>query len=486
MANLQNDSELVLSLITTVGTDVEDLISVIKDCLHHFNYTTEIISVSKDVLSQFEPTFNPDGMNEYDRISHYMELGNKIRKSAHDNSVLMSGVAACINQKREALDLQLAPRKRVAYIIKSIKHPAEVQRLRAIYGDGAHFLGITSSFERRISFLKRKGVTEDKAKELLDRDENENIGHGQHTQEAFQLSDYFFDIKDSSDYIKNCVSRLVELLFGEPFYTPSFDEYAMFMAYASSLRSADLSRQVGAVIAKNNEILASGVNDCPKAFGGLYWPVQQCDGSFSDTVGGRDYTNGHDRNKVEQKKIIEAILKSLKKRNTSANFDAVKNAGVGDLTEYGRVVHAEMEAILMCARNNISTEGAELFVTTFPCHNCAKHIIAAGIKRVVYIEPYPKSKTFDFYKTEISNHFEKEKVLFEPFVGVGPSKYIDLFAMKSRKCYSRTRKLDDGTKIEWNPKTASLRSPMSLLTYLEGEYASRIIFEDETSTIKEE
>ncbi len=62
-----------------------------------------------------------------------MTLGNKIREEAHDNSVLMSGVAAYINQKREELGLQLAPRKRVAYIIKSIKHPAEVQRLRAKY-----------------------------------------------------------------------------------------------------------------------------------------------------------------------------------------------------------------------------------------------------------------------------------------------------------------------------------------------------------------
>ncbi len=486
MTIFTNDSELVLGLITTVGTDVEDLISIMKDCLNKFHYSTEVISVSKDILSQFEPNFRPEGMNEYDRISHYMGLGNRIRKEAHDNSVLMSGVAAYVNQKREVLGLQQAPRKRVAYIVKSIKHPSEVQRLRAIYGDGAHFLGITSSYERRISFLKRKGIPENKAQELLDRDENENIGHGQHTQEAFQLSDYFFDIKDSNDYIKNCVSRLMDLLFGEPFYTPSFDEYAMFMAYATSLRSADLSRQVGAVIAKNNEILASGVNDCPKAFGGLYWPIQQIDGAFSDIDGGRDYTNGYDRNKIEQKKIIEAILKSLKKSSTNANIEAVKKAGIGDLTEYGRVVHAEMEALLMCSRNNISCEGAELFVTTFPCHNCAKHIIAAGIKRVVYIEPYPKSKTFDFYKTEISNRFEKEKVLFEPFVGVGPSKYIDLFAMKSRKCYSRTRKKDDGTKADWDSETASLRSPMSLLTYLESEYATRIIFEDETSNITEE
>ena len=46
----------------------------------------------------------------------------------------------------------------------------------------------------------------------------------------------------------------------------------MFMAFASALRSADLSRQIGAVIAHDNEIIATGANDCPKSGGGLYWP----------------------------------------------------------------------------------------------------------------------------------------------------------------------------------------------------------------------
>jgi deoxycytidylate deaminase len=63
-----------------------------------------------------------------------------------------------------------------------------------------------------------------------------------------------------------------------------------------------------------------------------------------------------------------------------------------DITEFGRPVHAEMEAILSCARIGISPKMGTLYCTTFPCHNCAKHIVAAGIKRVVYVEPYPKSK----------------------------------------------------------------------------------------------
>ena len=77
----------------------------------------------------------------------------------------------------------------------------------------------------------------------------------------------------NSDKFKNSLWRILDLIFGSPYLTPTFDEYAMFMAFTSSLRSADLSRQVGAVIANNNEIIASGANDSPRAGGGLYWPI---------------------------------------------------------------------------------------------------------------------------------------------------------------------------------------------------------------------
>lgn len=99
------------------------------------------------------------------------------------------------------------------------------------------------------------------AEELMERDSDDVDDMGQHTQDAFQNADYFINVVDNVEEIKNCVFRLIDLLFGNPFITPTFDEYAMFLAYAASLRSADLSRQIGAVITKNNEILTSGVND---------------------------------------------------------------------------------------------------------------------------------------------------------------------------------------------------------------------------------
>lgn len=360
--------------------------------------------------------------------------------------------------------------------------------MRDAYGDGFHLIGVTSSYERRLNTLiNRKGLTEEKACELLERDENEDLKQGQHTRDAFQHADYFICVTEDMDQIHNSIERLIELLFGNPFLSPSFDEYAMFMAYASSLRSADLSRQIGAVIARDNEILAMGANDCPRAGGGLYWPLLMEHGKYEDEADGRDYTLGFDSNKIEQKKIIEAVLQAFALEKTDENIKKAKESGIGDLTEYGRVVHGEMEALLSCARNNISCKGATLYATTFPCHNCAKHIIAAGIKRVVYIEPYPKSKAFQFYTAEISDTVKDDKkVVFEPFTGVGPQRFVDLFAVSSTRWYSRKRKDKDGKKLEWKKDEAELRNSSALLNYLDAEQTALLSFEDEAVALKGE
>ncbi|MCY0869711.1 MAG: deaminase, partial [Firmicutes bacterium] len=53
-----------------------------------------------------------------------------------------------------------------------------------------------------------------------------------------------------------------------------------------------------------------------------------------------------------------------------------------------RTIHAESNAILQCARFGVSTDGAHLYVTHFPCLSCTKQIIQAGIVKVTYGQPY--------------------------------------------------------------------------------------------------
>lgn len=64
---------------------------------------------------------------------------------------------------------------------------------------------------------------------------------------------------------------------------------------------------------------------------------------------------------------------------------------VGCLIEDGhciRTIHAEINAILQCSKFGVSTEGASIYVTHFPCVHCSKSIVQAGIKNIFYAEDY--------------------------------------------------------------------------------------------------
>lgn len=84
-----------------------------------------------------------------------------------------------------------------------------------------------------------------------------------------------------------------------------------------------------------------------------------------------------------------------------------------------------MDSLIALARNNKETSvDKTLYVTTYPCHNCARHIVAAGIKKVVYVEPYEKSLAMKLHDDSISDNADaKNKVCFLPFEGVSSRRY---------------------------------------------------------------
>lgn len=476
------DSELIIGIVAAVGIDRQKVIAELESRLKVFNYKGSDIKISKDIIPQLVKI--PNHHDEFKRIDFLMDAGNNARKNTNDNRILALGTIAQISANREIEDGHLKASRRSAIIVDSLKRPEEVAAFREVYGQGFFLLGIYSDEKRRADYLvKDKRLTTDQAKRLIERDAEEHNEFGQKTSDTFHLSDFFIHLTNNEDQWKNDLWRILDIIFGHPHKTPTFDEYAMFMAFSASLRSSDLSRQVGAVVAKDNEILATGANDCPKSGGGLYWPERNIQTSeIEDIRRGRDYMRDGDSNAIEKNKIIENIVDNIIKSapdNKTRNlllelslYDVIKKSRISDITEYGRVVHAEMEALLTCSRNYINSRDAELFCTTFPCHNCAKHIIAAGIKRVVYVEPYPKSKTAEFHDDAISmsNKDNSNKVTFEPFVGIGPRRFLDLFSMRLGSGYPLKRKEKNGEKVTWKPEeNGLLRVQLLPYSYLDLE-----------------
>jgi deoxycytidylate deaminase len=551
------DGELVVGLVFPVGVNYQHVIDALERRLEVFGYRVEIIKISTAVIPKLVPV--KEHKNAVERINKLQDAGNSARDYAKDNSVLAKGAVSLIGTKRfnaakkEEIEASGQARKRIAYIISSLKRPEEVQLLRAVYGQGFYLIGIHQDDEERINYLRqRTQITRSEAEAVVERDADEkNSEHGQRVTDTFHLSDVFLTVGRETSALEEDVWRVLDTMFAYPHMTPSFDEYSMYMAYASSLRSADLSRQVGAVIAQGQDLVATGANDAPKFKGGHYWAKDYSKpGVPLDELDGRDYVRGYDSNKRELLKLLDeieslilngddgrglesfgkdlatifkdvkltedrseagqsdhdaedkkrvladSVLAALGKRLT----DYLPTSSLKDITEYGRMVHAEMDALLCCARINVSTMGATMYCTTFPCHNCAKHIVSAGIRRVVYIEPYEKSKALELNNDTIvkglaSDRGKQEKVSFEPFIGIGPRRFFDLYSMKLGSGKATARKDAKGYALfwdsknreaDWDRKSAQLKIQMLPMSYLENEWNIGSAYKKSRSLIKKE
>ena len=492
------DCELIVGIVGAVGTKFKEVIQKLQTQLELAEYAVETIKVSQDVIRQIVEI--PEYKGDYQRYAAFMEAGNIARRTSWtiaddgtqnilgNDMILALGVAARIFSRRDKREMgdgmQPLPKFKHAFIVDSLKRPEEVEALRLIYGDGFVLVGVYEDEEQRLRNLSGQGqMSIEEAMKLVERDFDERESpHGQRVNETFHRADFFVEIKDARSDLECSIQRMVEIWFGHPFRTPTFDEYAMYMAHSAALRSADLSRQVGAVLTRDQQILSTGANDCPQAKGGLYWPSKTfMPGCTNDLPSGRDYMRGIDSNREAQLEMIEKIVKNLCKDPKSSEAEAIRtkldSSPISDITEYGRVVHAEMEALLACARFGIATTGTTLYCTTFPCHNCAKHIIAAGVTRVVYIEPYPKSRAIRHHGDAITEIDEQNLVPFVPFTGIGPRRYFDLFSMDGGSSYRIRRKnKKSGVAEEWRLQDSRLRIQMRAFTYLDAETQAATLF----------
>lgn len=125
---------------------------------------------------------------------------------------------------------------------------------------------------------------------------------------------------------------------------PSWDEYFMTLANEVATRTTCLRRAVGAIIVKDRRILATGYNGVPTG-------LAHC-----------------------------AETGCLRQQLSVPS---------GQRHEICRGLHAEQNAIIQAARYGINITGASIYITTQPCVVCAKMLINADIKEIIYSNPYP-------------------------------------------------------------------------------------------------
>ncbi|MBV9180243.1 MAG: cytidine deaminase [Acidobacteria bacterium] len=459
------ESELVLGLVCPLGTNYRAVLQTLIDNMAEFGYKTNAIRLSdefEDVLTQLHAPLPDSGSGAAAEMRSKILLGNQIRRLTQNDVLALIAAAKIASLRAEVEKGDPKPRPLEAHVIATLKHPKEVETLRRVYGAGFFLIGIASSEDERQAYFRERAISADDATGLIEIDAKEEFEYGQQTRDTFHLSDVFVSLKEH----RSQIGRFLDLLFGCPYQTPTAEESAMFQAYATSLRSGDLSRQVGAaLISPEGDLLATGCNEVPKFGGGQYG---------TEAGNQRDMVLGYDSNEIEKMEMADRILAALDPNVAEAERPAVakrvlKPSGFFDITEFGRTVHAEMEAILACGRNGRSTRGATLYTTTFPCHNCTRHAIGAGISKVVYIEPYAKSKAFQLHSDAITaDESSRDHLPFLPFIGVGPRRYFDLFSLTLGSGYPVERK-GKGRVLNWNRAEATLRLQMQPTSYLQRE-----------------
>lgn len=489
--------ELFIGLAGAVGTDLDLTFESLAQILHGFGYGTSKIHLAgclRETSKKFQSIPNAP-LDDY--INQMMTAGDEFRRdSKRDDIVALLGIAK-IQAERQRLPVDASEHEmklpgRHAFVLKSLKHPEEVRTLRQIYGSNFYLLAAYSPKEQRLKKLAERiaadhhrpvNPDDDSARSVIERDQKEpGKSYGQNLQDTFHLADCFIDASEP-DSARRDIQRFVELAFGHPFSTPTRAEYVMFHAQAAALRSSEPGRQVGAAIADaDGNIVAVGSNEVPKAGGGLAW----CD----DRPDYREHTHQVDTSDAYKLKLLEEVLQSLRdagwlnqKYCSASPWDLVQQAIGGEkpplskkllvrnVIEYGRAVHAEMAAIDDAARRGVAAAGCTMYVTTYPCHLCARHIIAAGIRDVRYIEPYPRSLAADFYPDSIVDEpfgtAEPQKAGFSPFLGIAPSQYLRLFKAPKRKD-------DSGGLIRFDPQHAEPRGIAPEPLYLDREDAAVI------------
>lgn len=478
-------NEIIFAVVGPVGSGTSYVANALNGLVASKLGSTNIVRIKAseiiaDYLGKEALDSIPKG-NKLARAIRFQDAGDDIRNG--DEARLAAMIAGRIKSERSRINKTVhhitsdakdkAPP--TVYVIDSLKHPTEVELLRGIYREAFCLIGVVCEEKTRKARLleeKCNNSSPDDVARFMQRDENEDLDHGQKVADTFHLADFFVDNTpprftedgaDNPDWIVNeKLGRLIDILSGTKIIRPESAETGMFHAKGAQLKSSCLSRQVGAALMDaRGTVVATGTNEVPMAGGGLYGAGVGSLGHDSDEE--PDHRcfkiNKNCSNTKVQHEIMDEIVESIPELKAAKDQDQVrkklKNSPLGRLLEFSRAVHAEMDALLTAAREGNSTVGTKLFVTTYPCHYCARHIVTAGVEEVQYIEPYPKSRATELHKDAIQVIAAKwqspsvkrdSKVLFRPFTGVAPRLYRRAF-IKDRKLKNNKGDMEIGQPL---------------------------------------
>lgn len=288
-------------------------------------------------------------------------------------------------------------------VVDAIRNPYEAFFLKRRYAN-FYLVSINTSNEERLRSLREyRKLSDDEIKVLDDKEYPEKISGSkkfiaQNIQECIEVSDIHIHNSKNSEYTHNdLVSQLawyVTLMMHPGLVMPTSIENCMQIAYTAKQNSGCISRQVGAVVTDDTYSVKSvGWNSTPQG------QIPCLLRSAEDLIEGRnksDYSEyelkDHSFRKALNEKYSNLIATNKESnRNFSFCFKSIQNEIEGEKNQvHTRALHAEENAFMQIAKHGgQKLLGGVLFTTASPCELCAKKAYQLGLKKIVYIDPYP-------------------------------------------------------------------------------------------------
>jgi len=452
---------IILGFTGTIGSGCTYIAEAIE---HEYKY--KYFSLS-DILRNIAAK---KGLNN-PSVDDLQTLGNNLR-AKYGNSYLVQELLKFI-KKGDLPGLKSDKGTLKGIIIDSIRNDGEVYTLRQF--PYFYLFSVHSGFELRKqrTLRDKKFKSKEEFKNADHRDKAEDIQYGQQVAKCNDLADFIINndknipqraSQEKKKFIDRVYNNYVLLVEHKqegvilPDNLPTTNETLMTMAYAESQRSSCLKRKVGAIIAEINHssfgngsdnrinesvnIISSGHNEVPLgsipcAFNPEY---EKCY---------RDHLQEEHAKKIkfcpncgEEIKLSSQKCKKCKheiktfikvcpdcKNEIDVQYKCPKCdkevfkeylIGAGKLLDMCKALHAEENALLSLKKHGGENfRNTVLYTTTFPCNLCANKIVASGINKVVYADPYPMKEA----KTILA----AGKVEIEKFEGIKSSAYFKLY-----------------------------------------------------------
>lgn len=395
--------DFVCNLLRFFGE--QDLYSL---CFFHHRLAFQLRSTGEPIESYSKVYESPS--DKYDHLYDVVMLINILIKGIHQNST--DGCRVVIDSLRNSLEARFLKERYTAFYLISVnENDSRDSRIKESVikkmpstKDNVELLGYVAGRLRWLSVEEVK--SDDYAKGRFASPDIENVI----TEAEIHIDNTIAFGADRKKLPLEFATmseqwmKFSTLILHPALITPSAEERCMVVAHTAKLNSSCLSRQVGAVITNQyHSIRTIGWNEVP--YGQVPCGLKEldqvghaecegCEHIYSDfEKGSRNHYDGLDfPNKVtEDMPDLVQDKNSLKGLPYSYCFKTLHNRYEGEKNQvFTRSLHAEENAILQMAKyGGEPLMNGVIYVTASPCELCSKKLYQIGVRKIVFIDPYP-------------------------------------------------------------------------------------------------